>query len=168
MTQLRSRMTDPEVMVGRGGYKREAKYWAEVAAQSDANKPASTQPRTPEDLQKARWFAAMRWRRAVEEVTLQVGLTFTQWLVLDAIRELYAETGDASIQNEISVRVELDRSTVSQVMQKLERKGLVDRGIDIIGTAWRTLLTERAKSLLIELRPRIGQIGDAAPRGRDP
>ncbi|MET0792344.1 MAG: MarR family transcriptional regulator [Polyangiaceae bacterium] len=107
------------------------------------------------DLQKAAWFAAMRWRRAVEAVTARCGLTFTQWLVLDAIRELHQETGDASIQNEIAVRVELDRSTVSQVMRALESKGLVDRGIDFIGTAWRTLLTERAVTLLADLRPRI-------------
>lgn len=154
-------------MVGRGWYKREAKYWAEVAAQWDEKSSASAEP-PARDEQKERWFAAMRWRRAVEDVTLQVGLTFTQWLVLDAIRELFAETGDASIQNEISVRVELDRSTVSQVIQKLERKGLVDRGIDLVGTAWRTILTAQAESLLTELSPRISRIRAVVARNSGP
>jgi DNA-binding MarR family transcriptional regulator len=139
-------------MVGRGWYKREREDWAEVAAKYARPVPKHS---APEDLQKASWLAAMRWRRAVERVTRQAGLTFTQWLVLDAIRELFEETGDASIQNEISVRSELDRSTISLVMRTLERKELVDRGIDIVGTAWRTFLTRGAISMLEELRPKI-------------
>src|SRR4051812_31579185 len=125
-------------MVGRGWYKREAAEWAEVAARDP--KPILRQRSAAVDLQKNLWLAAMRWRRAVERVTSEVGLTFTQWLVLDSIRELFEETGDASVQNEIAARTELDRSTISQVLRALESKGLVDRGIDLVGTAWRTLL----------------------------
>jgi DNA-binding MarR family transcriptional regulator len=149
-------------MAERGQYKREAAYWAEVAAEWNPRPEIDGRP-TPEAVQKALWFAAMRWRRTVERVTMQAGITFTQWLVLDAIRELFAETGDASIQNEISVRVELDRSTVSVVMRALESKELVSRGIDIVGTAWRTFLTKRGVSLLGDLRSQI-RAASAPPR----
>jgi DNA-binding MarR family transcriptional regulator len=146
-------------MMKPGWYKREREDWAEVVATNRKPVPKRV---APEDLQKAAWLAAMRWRRAVERVTSQAGLTFTQWLVLDAIRELFQETGDASIQNEIAVRAELDRATISVVMRNLERKGLVDRGIDMIGTALRAFLTQRAVSMLDELRPRISAASAAS------
>jgi DNA-binding MarR family transcriptional regulator len=107
------------------------------------------------EVQKALWFAAMRWRRAVEALTAPVGLTFTQWLVLDGIRELFDETEDASIQNEIAVWVELDRTTVSQVMRRLEQKGLVDRDLDYRGKALRAYVTDCGATLLADLYPRI-------------
>lgn len=96
---------------------------------------------------REQWRAAMRWRRAVEAALGGVGLTFTQWLLLDATRELIAETGDAVNQNEIARRVELDRSTVCPVMRALEQMQLVDRGGDLTGRAWRIFLTARGRSL---------------------
>jgi DNA-binding MarR family transcriptional regulator len=102
------------------------------------------------ETRKARWKSAMRWRRAVERALAGTGLTFTQWLMLDALRELIAETRDAAIQNEIAARVELDRATISLVMCTLERKGLVDRAPDITGRALRIWLTLRAEALLRE------------------
>jgi DNA-binding MarR family transcriptional regulator len=98
---------------------------------------------------RARWLAAMRWRRALEVVLTPVGLTFTQWLVLEAIRELIDEAEDAVSQNQIAARLELDRTTISQVMRTLERKGLVDRGIDLTGRAWRVFLNDKAMRLLV-------------------
>ncbi len=85
------------------------------------------------EARKARWFAAMRWRRQVEALLAGVGVTFTQWLVLDALRELIAAMEDAVSQNDVARRLELDRVTVSEVMRALERKQLVSRGIDITG-----------------------------------
>jgi len=104
---------------------------------------------------KTVWFAAMRWRRRVEAALEDVGLTFTQWLVLEAARELIAEADDAVIQNEIAARVELDRSTVAQVMIKLEMKDLVSRDIDMTGRALRIWLTTDATQLLDEHCARI-------------
>jgi DNA-binding MarR family transcriptional regulator len=97
----------------------------------------------------------MRWRRAVEEALTGTGLTFTQWLVLDAVQELIAETDDAVIHNEVAARLELDRGTISLVMRTLERKQLVDRAPDITGRAWRVWLTDRAVSVLRDQAARI-------------
>jgi DNA-binding MarR family transcriptional regulator len=107
------------------------------------------------DTHKARWKAAMRWRRGVDVALARTGLTFTQWLVLDALRELIAETDDAAIQIEVAARVELDQGTVSLVMRTLADKGLVDRAPDITGRAWRIYLTEPAERLLREAADEI-------------
>jgi DNA-binding MarR family transcriptional regulator len=100
---------------------------------------------------------AMRWRRAVESALREgaparalggVRLTFTQWLVLDALRELIADTDDAVNQREVAERVELDHGTISLVMATLEKKGLVDRGSDLTGRGWRIFVTTRGARLL--------------------
>jgi DNA-binding MarR family transcriptional regulator len=72
------------------------------------------------EARKREWILAMRWRRRAEAALSQAGLTLTQWIVLDALRELIAETEDAVSQNEVCDRVELDRSTISSVMRRLE------------------------------------------------
>jgi DNA-binding MarR family transcriptional regulator len=110
---------------------------------------------------KAQWFAAMRWRRRVERALRTAELTFTQWLVLDATRQLIFETGDAVSQNDVSAKTDLDRATISQVMTTLERKALVDRGISASGRAWRIWLTARGTRLLDAQRASV----EAASRG---
>ena len=92
----------------------------------------------------------MRWRRRVEAALSSAGLTFTQWLVLDALHELIAETEDAVSQNQVCERLELDRSTVSEVMCRLQGKQLISRDIDITGRAWRIYLTAEAEALLTD------------------
>lgn len=90
----------------------------------------------------------MRWRRGLEAVVAPAGLSFTQWLVLEALRQLISETGDAVNQNEVARRLELDRMTISAVMRRLEQKQWVDRASDLTGRAWRIFLTRRAAALL--------------------
>ena len=110
--------------------------------------------------QKAEWRKAMRWRGRVEAALGGSALTFTQWLVLDALRELIAETGDAVNQNEVAARVALSRATVSFVMSALDKKGLVDRGPDLTGRAWRIFLTARAERLLCDVTADIETASD--------
>jgi hypothetical protein len=47
---------------------------------------------------RTEWLAAMRWRRRIAVALHEAGLTFTQWLVLTAARELIEETRDAVSQ----------------------------------------------------------------------
>ena len=110
---------------------------------------------TNTDARKAHWKNAVRWRRAVEAALAGTGLTFTQWFVLDALRELIVETDEAATQTEVAARVELGHGTVSMVMGTLARKYLVDREPDFSGRAWRTLLTDRSRRLLCEVAAAI-------------
>jgi DNA-binding MarR family transcriptional regulator len=100
------------------------------------------------EARKREWRLATRWRRRAEAALSDAGLTLSQWMVLDALSELIAETEDAVSQNEVCERVELDRATISAVMRRLEKKQLVSRGIDLTGRAWRIFLTPRAEVLL--------------------
>src|SRR4051812_38355725 len=159
-----SLFTQPALTAGRcarGMYKGKWQRRAENQCQFDERTlapiiaPSAGERAGPAELHKALWLAAMRWRRAVDALTDALGLTFTQWLVLDGIRELFDETEDASIQNEIAAHVELDRTTVSQVLRRLEQKGLVDRGIDYRGTALRVYVTESGANVLERLYPQI-------------
>jgi DNA-binding MarR family transcriptional regulator len=107
------------------------------------------------EVQKGRWKAAMRWRRAIDGALRGTGLTFTQWLVLDALGELIAETKEAATQCEVAARVGLDQATISLVMRTLAEKWLVSRAPDYTGRAWRVLLTPRAERLLRDAATKI-------------
>jgi DNA-binding MarR family transcriptional regulator len=95
-----------------------------------------------------RWRAAQRWRRWANAELASVGLTLTQWLVLESARALVRESGDAVSQKEVSVRVELDQMTVSQVMRVLDKKGFVSRGPDMEGRAYRVFVTSQGDALV--------------------
>jgi len=106
-----------------------------------------------------RWRVAQRWRRQADATLASVGLTLTQWLVLESTRTLIRETDDAVSQKDVSVRVELDQMTVSQVMRVLDAKGLVDRGPSSEGSAYRIILTPRGKELAARGWERLEALG---------
>jgi DNA-binding MarR family transcriptional regulator len=99
----------------------------------------------------------MRWRRDVERALAPVGLTFTQWLVLEATADLVREIDDAVSQAEVARRTEIDKMTTSQVMKTLESKGLVDRGPDLTGRAYRIWVTTRGSQLARRARRALNQ-----------
>lgn len=103
-------------------------------------------------LHLARWRAAMHWRRLVDEALAPFQLTLTQWLVLDATLALTLELGDAVSQKQVSERTGLDKVTVSQRMQSLERRHYVDRAPDFIWPAWRVRVTEKGVRAVEESR----------------
>jgi DNA-binding MarR family transcriptional regulator len=97
----------------------------------------------------------MRWRRQVEAALRETGLTFTQWLVLTCARDLIRERHDAVSQKEIAARTELDCATISQVFHTLVGKDMLSIDLDAGGKAWRIYLSDRAKRILREQRPRL-------------
>jgi len=118
---------------------REERRWLE--------RPAIAGLRATE-LRKAEWLSAMRWRRRVESACAVSRLSFPQWLLLHSAQRLIQETEDAVIQAQIAARIELDQTTVSQMLRRLETRQLVDRDGDITGKGWRVYLTDEATRLL--------------------
>jgi len=114
------------------------------------------------ELRKAEWLSAMRWRRRVESACAASRVSFPQWLLLHSAQRLIDETKDAVIQAQIAARVELDQGTVSQMVRRLEERGLVSRGGDITGKAWRVYLTDEARRLLRDLDDPIEATSAAA------
>jgi DNA-binding MarR family transcriptional regulator len=107
------------------------------------------------ELRKAEWLSAMRWRRRVESACAVSHLSFPQWLLLHSAQRLIDETKDAVIQAQIAARIELDPTTVSQLVRRLEARHLVSRGGDMTGKAWRVYLTDEARQVLRDLDDRI-------------
>lgn len=86
--------------------------------------------------------SALRWRRKVERELLTVPLTLTQWLVLDALEAIHEQTDGAVSQLQIGQRLEIDKATISDVMDRLSLRGLVDREPGYPGPEWRIYPTE--------------------------
>ncbi|HEY2404900.1 MAG TPA: hypothetical protein VGI10_02810 [Polyangiaceae bacterium] len=77
----------------------------------------------------------------------QLGLSFSEWLVLDATWQLMLELDDAVNQAMVVVRSGLDKMTVSRAMRALEASGSVTRGPDLSGPAYRIFVTKRGEHL---------------------
>ena len=141
-------------MQGRGdvGVAAEAGVAAEVGVATEARTVG--------------WLAAMRWRRRVEFVVAQHGLTFTQWFVLRGTEQLH-EVQPNPIQNEIATWLELDRKTVSQVIITLLNKGLVARDINSELTGWCIEVEPQGTAILREVSAGIEALSAAcAPSSR--
>jgi DNA-binding MarR family transcriptional regulator len=95
-----------------------------------------------------RYLAAWRWRRAVEAELRPLGLTFPQWLVLEATQDLVREQRDAVTQVVVARRMELDQGTTSLIMKALAKGGLVDRSPDASGGAYRIIVTREGRRRL--------------------
>ena len=115
------------------------------------------------DLRKAEWLSAMRWRRRVASACAGARLSFPQWLLLHSAQGLIDETEDAVIQAQIAARLELDQTTVSQMVRRLEDRDLVSRGGDMTGKAWRVYLTDEAIRLLEDLSDPIEAVSASIP-----
>ena len=101
------------------------------------------------------YLAAWRWRREVEIGVRPLGLTFTQWFVLDATARALNAEKDAVSQNQVADCTELDRKTISQVMQALDELGLVSRAPDYTGRAYRIFLTPKGTRLVQQANARV-------------
>ena len=117
-------------------------------AKASGHSGPKQQGASPASVALERWRAMQRWRRRADAELASMGLTLTQWLVLESAEALVRQSGDAVSQKDVSVRVELDQMTVSQVMQVLDAKGLVDRGPSFGGPAYRIYVTSRGKALV--------------------
>lgn len=108
------------------------------------------------------WVAAQRWQAMVERELGRLGLTFREWLVLEATEELINELCDAVSQEAVAGRTELNKMNVSRVMKTLESKGLVDRGPDLTGGAYRVFLTLLGEETLGRCNRRLDSAGAVA------
>ena len=107
------------------------------------------------ELQKAQWLLSARWRKEVARECAKAGLTFTEWLVIDALRELYQELGDAVSQSAVAARAGLRPGNISDSVPALEAKQLISRGPSASGKALRVFPTEEAEQVLNALHPRL-------------
>jgi DNA-binding MarR family transcriptional regulator len=103
----------------------------------------------------------MRWRKRVDRELEPLGLTFTRWLVLESTLVSIRQQGDAVSQSRVCDCAELDKVTVSHVMQDLEQAGLVDRGPDAFGPGYRVFVTARGAKVAAAGRLRVEAVSEA-------
>lgn len=92
-------------------------------------------------------------------------LTLIQWLVLEAAATLIRERRDAVSQTDIGLHVEIDKATLSEVMLRLARRGLVDRDIDATGSSYRIYVTAEGALAMAQGRERIRSLERPDERG---
>jgi len=114
------------------------------------------------ELKKRQWLSAVRWRQRVNACLAPFGLSFSDWLVLDATWSLMHRTGDAVSQNELGKALELDGLTVWHAMAILEHRGLVNRGCSMSGKTWRVFVTRQGADLLRAIQPGVERASAAS------
>ncbi len=105
------------------------------------------------ELKTRQWLAALRWRRRMKACLAATGISFTEWLVLDATWSLVHRTGDAVSQNEVARDLELDAMTIWHAMAVLDHRGFVSRGCSMSGKAWRVFVTSKGADFLRAVKP---------------
>lgn len=104
----------------------------------------------------SRWRAAMRWQRELDRALAALDLTHTQCLVLWAAAAAERAARDGVPQRAIAEAAGLDAATTSQIVRKLEDRGLLDRGPTFgDARAWRVLVTRSGAQLLRRATPLV-------------
>ncbi|MEI9940909.1 MAG: MarR family winged helix-turn-helix transcriptional regulator [Pseudomonadota bacterium] len=104
-------------------------------------------------LKKRQWLAALRWRRRMKACLAASGISFTEWLVLDATWALVSRTGDSVSQNDVARDIEIDAMTLWHAMAVLDHRGLVSRAGSMSGKARRVFVTSEGVEFLRAVKP---------------
>jgi DNA-binding MarR family transcriptional regulator len=110
-------------------------------------------------LQK--WSQIWRLRRNANRDLKTLGTSFPQWRVLYITEQLTREAADGASELEVAARTDMDVSTVSSVLHRLEQKGLVDRGQEECEYTYHVLVTEAGQRLLADAQRSIVRFADA-------
>ena len=93
------------------------------------------------------WHATLRWQREVAAALRPLGLTHVQFVLL-ACAWWLAEHGEAPNQLALSRQAGTDARMTSEVVRRLEAKGLVTRAVDAEDTrARRVVPTDAGRAL---------------------
>jgi len=111
------------------------------------------------------WIRANNFRRFAEAELRATDLSFSLWWVLYTTDQLIRELDDdhAISQQAVSLRTELDKSTVSYLMGILAERALVDRGPDAFDRSYRIILTQKGRQLLAQSWSAIERAVQLAP-----
>lgn len=121
------------------------------------------------------WQVSRRWRRALIEALAPIDLTDTQFSMLAGIRTLTNRPGAARNQAALAEHLSIDVMTVSQIVRRLEGRGLVERAPNTSDTRAKVLSLTRAGNRLLddafvrylEAQRSFFAIGDGARLWRD-
>jgi DNA-binding MarR family transcriptional regulator len=120
---------------------------------------AHPQPTLPTAAVRQRWREAHEFQARAQKVLANVGVPFIQWLLLESLRELNLEHQNAVSQARIAERSGLSRMVTSYWMIAMNENGLVDRGPDEEGRAYRIWLSNLGTETLRQCNERLSHSG---------
>jgi DNA-binding MarR family transcriptional regulator len=110
----------------------------------------------------------MRFGRSVGESLRAHGLSLALFRVLEATDRSMRELGEGVSQQDVVQACELGKSSVCSLMRTLERRGLVDIGLDPWGFAQRIVLTTDGEASLAVARDAVLRAARRAGFHHDP
>src|SRR5689334_6772586 len=141
-------------------------HWADMAARNSARRSPPAFPRSwphwpgarradpvppdPEDSPGfLLWHVTLRWQREIAAALAPLGLTHAQFVLLAAAWWLNSRGEDPN-QLSVARQAGTDVKMTSEVLRKLEAKGLVVRTVDVADTRARKIrVTERGGELAL-------------------
>jgi DNA-binding MarR family transcriptional regulator len=101
------------------------------------------------------WRVSTLWRKSIEAVLKPLGLTHPQFVILATTAWLTREGKKAS-QVEIGKEAALDPNTTSQILQGLQKKGLIERSSHSTDERSKCpMLTEEGAKVLSKAMPAV-------------
>ena len=119
----------------------------------------------PEQLERATARARKRWRdarafqRDVQRALVREQVPFAMWLILESLKELASNLGEAVSQNAIAERSGLTPQVVSYWLRVMSEDALLDREPDGDGRAWCVCLTDLGERTLSSCNERLAAAG---------
>lgn len=115
---------------------------------------------------RQRWIDAQRFKMRVRRLLAPEKVSFTQWLVLEAIVELEHPEQLAVSQVLIAERLNISERVTSYTVDALAERGLVERDAEDCPFFWNLQLTRRGEELRRRCRRRLDRcasgFGEAA------
>jgi DNA-binding MarR family transcriptional regulator len=105
------------------------------------------------------WRGARLFQLAAHRALAALQVPFIEWLLLETVQELIEEKQDAVSQIEIAKRAGLTPMVASYWMIVMQEQGLVDRGPDSDGRAYRIYLSGLGERTLQECNERLEAAG---------
>ncbi|MEN9577338.1 MAG: hypothetical protein RJA70_347 [Pseudomonadota bacterium] len=103
-----------------------------------------------------RWCQTTDWHRAVLSALKPLGLSPTQFYLLEVIERLESRTAEGTKQQTLCDITTLDKSTVSYAVRRLAERQLVDRSGDgLDARAWSVRVTTLGMKDLRRARPLV-------------
>jgi len=101
------------------------------------------------------WHATLRWQRAITAALAPLDLTHVQFVLLACVHWLI-ERGETPNQLAVAAQAGTDIKMTSQVLRRLEQRGLVERHTDDRDTRAKIVcITQRGRSLAVDAIERV-------------
>ena len=105
------------------------------------------------------WQASTLWRRSVELALHPHGITYVQFVLLEALSHL-TRSGEQISQNDLAAFTKRDVTITSQVLRVLEKRNLVTRVTDQNDARARQLAVTEAGLAILETAIQIVETAD--------